>query len=146
MTYSPPTAEQRFVLDHVTRMDELAAAPRFEAATPDMVDAILEGAAALAAGEWAPTNRVGDTNTPKWNDGTVTMPPGFKEAYRAYVDGGWGTIDSDPAFGGQGLPFALGFVVLENLGTANMGFGLCPILTSGAIEAIASHGLSLIHI
>ena len=140
MTYSPPTAEQRFVLDHVTRMDELAAAPRFEAATPDMVDAILEGAAALAAGEWAPTNRVGDTNTPKWNDGTVTMPPGFKEAYRAYVDGGWGTIDSDPAFGGQGLPFALGFVVLENLGTANMGFGLCPILTSGAIEAIASHG------
>jgi len=140
MTYSPPTAEQRFVLDHVTRMDELAAAARFEAATPDMVDAILDGAAALAVGEWAPTNRVGDTNTPKWNDGTVTMPPGFKDAYRAYVDGGWGTIDSDPAFGGQGLPFALGFVVLENLGTANMGFGLCPILTSGAIEAIASHG------
>ncbi len=140
MTFSPPLAEQRFVLDHVTRIDELAAAPRFEAATPDMINAILDGAGALAAGAWAPTNRVGDTNTPKWQDGTVTMPPGFKDAYQAYVEGGWGTIDCEPAFGGQGLPFALGFVVLENLGTANMGFGLCPILTSGAIEALASHG------
>jgi 3-(methylthio)propanoyl-CoA dehydrogenase len=140
MTYSPPLTEQRFVLDTVTRIDELAATARFAAAAPDMVDAILDGAGALAAGEWAPLNKVGDTNNPKWNDGTVTMPPGFKAAYTAYVEGGWGTIDSDPAHGGQGLPFALGFVVLENLGTANMGFNLCPILTSGAIEALASHG------
>jgi 3-(methylthio)propanoyl-CoA dehydrogenase len=140
MTYTPPITEQRFVLDHIVRMSELADTERFAAASPDMVDAILEGAGAFAAGEWAPLNRVGDVNNPKWNDGTVTMPPGFKEAYKAYVDGGWGTIDCEPAFGGQGLPFALGFVVLEDLGTANMGFNLCPLLTSGAIEAIASHG------
>jgi len=140
MTYTPPIAEQRFVLDHVTRIAELAAHARFEAASPDMVDAILEGAGALAAGEWAPTNRTGDTNNPKWSDGNVTMPPGFKDAYKAFVDGGWSTIDCEPEFGGQGLPFALGFVVLENLGTANMGFGLCPILSSGAIEALSAHG------
>ena len=140
MSYKAPITEQRFVLDHVTKIAELAAHPSFEAASPDMIDAILDGAAALAEGEWAPTNRVGDTHNPKWSDGTVTMPPGFKEAYKAYVEGGWGTIDCEPEFGGQGLPFALGFVVLEDLGSANMGFGLCPILTSGAIEAIAAHG------
>ncbi len=140
MTYTPPITEQRFVLDHVVRIAELAESERFAAASPDMVDAILEGAGAFAAGEWAPLNRVGDVNNPKWHDGTVTMPPGFKEAYAAFVEGGWSTIDCDPTFGGQGLPFALGFVVLEDLGTANMGFNLCPILSSGAIEAIASHG------
>ena len=140
MTYTAPIAEQRFVLDHITRIAELAEHPRYAEASPDMVDAILEGAAALAEGEWAPLNRVGDTNNPRWNDGSVTMPPGFKAAYQAYVDGGWGTIDCLPEFGGQGLPFALGFVVLEDLGTANMGFNLCPILTSGAIEALAHHG------
>jgi 3-(methylthio)propanoyl-CoA dehydrogenase len=140
MTYTPPVTEQRFVLDHVVRISELAATDRFAAATPDMIDAILDGAGAFAAGEWAPLNKIGDTHNPKWHDGAVTMPPGFKAAYQAYVDGGWGTIDSDPAHGGQGLPFALSFVVLEDLGTANMGFNLCPILTSGAIEALASHG------
>jgi 3-(methylthio)propanoyl-CoA dehydrogenase len=140
MTYTAPVTEQRFVLDNVTRIAELANHPRFAEATPDMVDAILEGAGQFAAGEWAPLNRVGDTNIPKWSDGAVTMPPGFKAAYQAYVDGGWGTIDCPAEFGGQGLPFSLGFVVLEDLGTANMGFNLCPILTSGAIEALASHG------
>ena len=107
MSYTPPIAEQRFVLDHVTKIDELAAHPAFEAASSDMVDAILDGAGALAAGEWAPTNRVGDTSNPKWSDGSVTMPPGFKEAYKAYVEGGWGTIDCPPEFGGQGLPLSL---------------------------------------
>ncbi len=140
MTYKPPIAEQRFVLDHVVRIAELAAHDRFAAASPDMVDAILEGAGAFAAGEWAPLNRVGDTNNPQWRDGVVTMPPGFRDAYRAYVEGGWGTIDGDPDHGGQGLPFALGFLVSEDLGTANMGFNLCPVLTAGAVEAIAHHG------
>ena len=140
MTYTAPQMEQRFALDHVTGIAELAGDARYAEASPDMVDAILEGAGALAEGEWAPLNRVGDTNNPKWSDGSVTMPPGFKAAYQAYVEGGWGTIDCPPEFGGQGLPFALGFVVLEDLGTANMGFTLCPILTSGAIEALVHHG------
>jgi 3-(methylthio)propanoyl-CoA dehydrogenase len=140
MSYAAPITEQKFVLDHVTRIAELAAFDRFAEATPDMVDAILDGAGAFAAGEWAPLNRVGDTNNPEWKDGGVTMPPGFKAAYQAYVEGGWGTIDCPTEFGGQGLPFSLGFVVLEDLGAANIGFTLCPILTSGAIEALAHHG------
>ncbi len=140
MIFNAPVAEQRFVLEHVARIADLAAAERFAAAEPDMVDAILEGVAALAEGEWAPLNRIGDVENPKWADGEVTMPAGFREAYRAYVKGGWGTIAGPVEFGGQGMPNALGFAVIESLGAANMGFGLCPILTSGAVEALASHG------
>ncbi len=140
MTYTPPIQEQRFVLTHITRIAELAQTERFAAASHDMVDAILEGAGQFAAGEWAPLNRVGDTVHAQWKDGKVTMPPGFREAYQAYVDGGWGTLDGPVAFGGQGLPFALATVVLEDLGSANMAFSLCPMLTVGAIEAIMTHG------
>jgi alkylation response protein AidB-like acyl-CoA dehydrogenase len=140
MTYAAPIAEQRFVLETVTRIGELAETDRFAAASPDMVDAILEGMGALAEGEFAPLNRIGDTNPPRWADGNVTMPPGFKDAYRAYVEGGWGALDGPEAFGGQGLPFSLATIVLEDMGTANMAFNLCPMLTVGAIEAIAKHG------
>ena len=140
MTYTTPIAEQRFVLTHITGIEELASHSRYADATPDMIDAILEGAAQLAMGEWAPLNRVGDVQNPKWADGAVTMPPGFKAAYKAYVDGGWGSVDCAVAHGGQGLPFALATVVLEDMGTANMGFTLCPMLTVGAIEALHTHG------
>jgi 3-(methylthio)propanoyl-CoA dehydrogenase len=140
MTYKAPITEQRFVLDHITRIGDLAQYARYADATPDMVDAILEGAAALAEGEWAPLNRVGDVSNPKWQDGRVTMPTGFKDAYRAYVDGGWGSIDCPTSVGGQGLPFALATIVLEDMGSANMGFNLCPMLTVGAIEALHTHG------
>ena len=133
MTYSPPIAEQRFVLDHVTRIGELGV-------DSDIVDAILEGAGAFAAGEFAPLNRIGDTVGAKWADGTVTMPEGYRAAYRAYVEGGWGSLDGPEGFGGQGLPFSLATVVLEDLGAANMAFTLCPMLTVGAIEAIMTHG------
>ena len=84
MTFTPPITEQRFVLDHIVGLADLASTERFAAAEPDMVDAILEGAAALAAGEWAPLNRIGDQQGAVWTDGTVTLPPGFAEAYRAF--------------------------------------------------------------
>ena len=140
MTYTPPVAEQRFVLDHVVRIGELARSNRFAAASPDMVDAILDGAGAFAAGEYAPLNRVGDTVGARWNDGTVTMPPGFRDAYQAYVASGWGSISGPEHYGGQGLPFALATVVMEDLGSANMGFSLVNMLTPGAIESLIAHG------
>lgn len=140
MTFRPPVTEQRFVLDHVVRMAEITSQDQFAAAESDMVDAILDGAASLAANEWAPLNRVGDTNPPRWDDTVVTMPPGFREAYRAYVEGGWGTIAAPSAFEGQGLPSTLAFAVAESLGAANLGFSLGPMLTQGAIEAIVKHG------
>jgi len=140
MTFTPAVREQRFVLDTVARIGDLAATDRFEAATPDLVDAVLEGAGQFAAGEWAPLNREGDTNGPKWTEQGVKMPAGYPQAYRDYVAGGWGTIGAPADFGGQGLPFVLASAVLETLGTANMGFALAPTLTVGAIEALLHHG------
>ena len=140
MPFTPPTAEQRFVLEEVVRLHELAATDRFAAATPDVIDAVLEGAGQFAAGEWAPLNRVGDTVGAKWTPDGVVMPAGYPQAYKAYVEGGWGTIGVDEAWGGQGLPFAVQTAVLETLGAANMAFALCPTLTVGAIEALAHHG------
>ena len=140
MPFTPPTAEQRFVLDHVVRLPELATTDRFAAATPDVVDAVLDGAGAFAAGEWAPLARVGDTVGAKWTPNGVVMPDGYRAAYQAYVEGGWGTIGVAEEWGGQGLPFALQTAVLETLGGANMAFALCPTLTVGAIEALAHHG------
>ncbi len=133
MPFTPPIAEQRFVLETVTGIGDLGV-------DGDIVDAILEGAGAFAAGEFAPLNRIGDTVGARWADGGVTMPDGFKAAYRAYVAGGWGSLDGPEAFGGQGLPFSLATVVLEDLGAANMAFTLCPMLTVGAIEAVMTHG------
>ncbi|CAN5363908.1 acyl-CoA dehydrogenase [soil metagenome] len=140
MAYTPPTTEQRFVLDHVVRIDELTGHNAFADATPDLIDAIVEGAGAFALGEYAPLNRIGDTVGARWTDGVVTMPAGFREAYHALVENGWGTIVGPKDAGGQGLPFILGTIVLEDLGTANMAFTLCNMLTAGAVEALAVHG------
>ena len=133
MSFTPAIAEQRFVLEHVARIADLGV-------ESDILDAVLEGAGAFAAGEWAPLDRAGDTVGAKWSPEGVTMPDGYRAAYQAYVEGGWGTIGSPEAFGGQGLPFALSTAVLETLGSANMGFALCPTLTVGAIEALTHHG------
>ena len=140
MPFTPALREQRFVLDHVARIADLAATDRFAGATPDIVDAVLEGVGQFAAGEWAPLAREGDVDGPKWTPDGVKMPAGYPQAYRAYVDGGWGTIGAPEAFGGQGLPFVLASAVLETLGSANMGFARAPTLTVGAIEALLHHG------
>ena len=133
MSYIAPIAEQRFVLDHVVRIGELVD-------DADLVGAIVEGAGAFAEGEYAPLNRIGDQVGARWQDGQVIMPDGFKSAYRAFVEGGWGSINGPEAFGGQGLPYALATVIMEDLGSANMGFSLINMLTPGAIEALVSHG------
>ena len=140
MAFKPATKEQRFVLQHVVDVGELAESERFGAAGEDVIDAVLEGAGAFAAGEWAPLNRRGDTVGARLTPDGVKMPEGYIDAYRAYVDGGWGTIGVPEEFGGQGLPFALQTAVLETLGSANMGFALCPTLTVGAIESLVHHG------
>lgn len=138
--FTPATADQRFVLDHVVGIADLAATERFAAASDDVVDAVLEGVGQLAAGEWAPLLRAGDTVGAKWTPDGVVMPQGFVKAYHDYVEGGWGTIGVPEEFGGQGLPFAIQTAVLDTLGSANMGFALAPTLTVGAIEALAHHG------
>ena len=133
MTFRCPVQEQRFVLDHVVRVHELTN-------DADMVEAVLEGAAQFAEGEFAPLDCVGDTEKARWNDGVVTMPSGFHDAYRHFVEGGWGTIAAPTDGGGQGLPLALGAAVMEDLNAANLAFALCPMLSMGAIEALEAHG------
>jgi alkylation response protein AidB-like acyl-CoA dehydrogenase len=140
MAFSAPVAEQNFVLKHIVGIDALAQHARFADATPDMVQAILEGIGAFAEGEFAPLNRIGDTVGARLIDGKVVMPDGFVAAYKSYVANGWGAINAPAEFGGQGLPFSLATVALDSLGGANMAFALCPILSVGAIEAINHHG------
>jgi alkylation response protein AidB-like acyl-CoA dehydrogenase len=140
MAFSAPVAEQNFVLQHIVGIDALAQHARFADATPDMVQAIVEGIGAFAEGEFAPLNRIGDTVGARLVNGKVVMPEGFVAAYKSYVANGWGSINAPAEFGGQGLPFSLATVALDSLGGANMAFALCPILSVGAIEAINHHG------
>ncbi len=140
MDFTPATADQVLAITVNAGIEELAAHPRFAAASPDVVEAVVAGIGEFAAGEFAPLNRIGDTQGAQIKDGVVTLPAGFAEAYQAYVAQGWNAVAGDEAHGGQGLPFTLAANVLENLGSANMAFSLLPMLTVGAIEALAHHG------
>ncbi|MFC0589793.1 acyl-CoA dehydrogenase family protein [Novosphingobium aquiterrae] len=140
MDYTAPTADQVLAITINAGIAELAAHERFAAASPDMVEAIVAGVGQFAAGEFAPLNRKGDMEGATLANGTVTLPGGFAEAYRAYVEQGWNAISGPVDNGGQGLPFALATNVIENLGSANMAFTLLPLLTVGAIEALHHHG------
>jgi alkylation response protein AidB-like acyl-CoA dehydrogenase len=140
MTFSAPTTEQLFVLKTITGIEELASFERFAEATPDLVEAIVEGVGEFAAGEFAPLYRIGDTVGARLIVGAVKMPEGFRDAYQHYVEAGWSALSAPADHGGQGLPFSLATVALDSLGAANMAFALCPILTVGAIEALHHHG------
>ena len=140
MTYKPATQDQLLAIAVNAGIEELARHERFAAAEPDMVEAIAEGIGALAAGEWAPLNRIGDVEGARLDNGVVHLPAGFAEAYAAYVEQGWNAISGPSEFGGQALPFTLACNVLENLGAANMAFSLLPMLTVGVIEALEKHG------
>ncbi len=140
MTYRPATPDQLLAISVNAGIAELASHERFAAAEPDMVEAIADGIGTLAAGEWAPLNRIGDVDGAKLENGVVRLPAGFAEAYAAYAEQGWNAISGPTECGGQGLPYTLAINVLENLGTANMAFALLPMLTVGAIEALEKHG------
>ena len=139
MSYAAPVEHMRFVLECTAGLDRVRALPAFAEVTPDVVAAVLEGAARFAGEVLAPLNvqgdRVGARLTP---DGVVT-PPGFRAAYQRYVADGWNSLGGPPAYGGQGMPFALAAATVEMWGAANMSLALCPELSSGAIAALAEH-------
>ena len=139
MPYAAPLAEQRFVLDCIADLPGLAARPAFANATPDIVEAVLGEAGKLAVNVFAPLNSVGDKVHARLADGVVTLPPGFAEAYKLYIEGGWAGLGVPESHGGQGMPFALAVAVQEQLTSANMAFALCMMLSQGAIEALAAH-------
>ena len=138
--YTPPLAEIRFVLGELCDLGGLGRLPGYEAATPDVVDAVLEEAGRFAANELSPLNQVGDQQGCRLENGVVRTPDGFAAAYRAFVAGGWPGLALPEAYGGQGLPHAVAAAVEEMVHGANFAFGLCPLLTRCAAEALAAHG------
>ena len=130
-----------FNLRHVADLDGLAKLEDFEHVEPDVVDQILAEAARFAEDVIAPLNRVGDTEGARWlDDGSVTTPTGFREAYDAYVQAGWGALSIDPEYGGGGFPHLVGLAVEEMFTAACMSWSLCPLLTQGAINMLGAHG------
>jgi alkylation response protein AidB-like acyl-CoA dehydrogenase len=138
MTFRAPVRDLAFALSTVGHDALIARAyPDLDA---DTVAAVLEAAGAFANDVLAPLNRVGDTQGARYANGAVTAAPGFADAYRAFVADGWNSLSAAPEHGGQGLSKAMELAVFEMVHAANMAFGLCPMLTQGAIEALALHG------
>jgi hypothetical protein len=141
MTYQPPVREHLFLLKEVLEIETLANLPGFSDAPMDLIEQILEEAGRFCAEVLAPLNAVGDKQGCVWRpDGTVTTPPGFKEAYRQLVDGGWPALGAEPAYGGQGLPAVVNLAFNEMSSSANMAFSMYPGLTHGAYSAILAGG------
>src|SRR3954468_11131868 len=134
--YSAPLKDMKFVLKELAGLEQVAKLPGYQEATPDTVDAILADAAKFPSGVLDPLNYSGDQEGSIWKDGSVTTPKGFKQAYRQYVEGGWGALPFGPEWGGQGLPKLVATAVEEMLTSSNMSFSLCPLLTQGAIHAL----------
>jgi len=138
--YAAPLKDITFLLRDVIGLAQITQLPGCEEVTDDLVTPILEEAAKLATNVLSPINRSGDKEGAKWNAGAVTTPAGFKDAYRQYSEGGWSALAGPPKFGGQGLPHIVAIPVSEIIGSANMAFKLCPLLTNGAVEALVQHG------
>ncbi len=140
-TYKAPVDDVRFLLTdvlNIRRYDNLAG---FADASPDVVDAILTEGARLCEEVFAPTNQAGDREgCTRHPDGRVTTPSGFREAYAAFVEGGWMGLPAPVPYGGQGLPGYLNTVMQEFVSSANLALGMYPALTQGAIAALMVHG------
>ena len=139
MSYTAPVKDIAFLLNNVIGLSELAKLEGFEDASPDLVEAILDESAKFTADVLAPLNWVGDQQGSRWSDGDVVTPDGWKEAYAQFIENGWGSLSFPPEFGGQGLPMTVAAAVQEMWHSANMSFGLCPLLTQGAVDAIDHH-------
>ena len=141
-SYRAPLSDMRFVLFDVLGAGPLFARLGFDDATRDIVDAVLEEGARFTETVLAPLNRVGDETGCRYDQatGAVTTPPGFKQAYAQYVEGGWAGLVSPVEFGGQGLPHAAGMPLKEMIDAANLAWGNFPLLSHGATEALLHHG------
>jgi len=140
MTYRAPVKDMLFCMTELAGLDALARLPGFEDAGADTAQAVLEECARFNEEVIAPLNVTGDTQPSTWKDGAVATTPGFKEAFRAFGEGGWQGLQHPVAHGGQGLPKTIGAACSEMLNSANLSFALCPMLTDGAIEAILTAG------
>ncbi|QDO96087.1 acyl-CoA dehydrogenase [Ferrovibrio terrae] len=139
-SYTAPIKDFQFVLHDVLQMEKMSNQLGFTDASRDVVDAVLEEGGKFMSEVTAPLNRVGDLEGCKWENGVVTTPTGFKEAYEKYCEAGWGALTAEEKYGGQGLPHVLGIAMAEIQSSANMAFAMYPGLTHGAYEALLRHG------
>jgi len=138
--YAAPTWDIRFILEELANAPEIFEYPDFAGADIDLMEPLLDEAARFIEDTIAPLNVPGDQHGSIRNDdGSVTTPPGFVEAYSAYVEAGWQSVPFDPAYGGGGFPWIMSIALQEMLNSACMAFALCPLLTQGAIDLIAHH-------
>ena len=140
MSYKAPLKDMLFDIKHLANIEQVAQIPGFEDAGFETAQAVLEECAKFNEGVLSPLNWEGDKNPSSWKDGVVTTTPGFKEAFKQYVEGGWQGLQHPADFGGQGLPKTIGAACGEMLNSANMSFALCPLLSDGAIEALLTAG------
>jgi len=138
--YAAPLKDMKFVLNELAGLEAVGKLPGFEEATPDTVGAILEEAAKFSSEVLDPINYSGDQEGSRWSDGRVVTPKGFRDAYRRFTEGGWNALAFEAQWGGQGLPKLVATPVDEMWTSANMSFSLCPLLTQGAVHALALRG------
>ena len=140
--YKAPLRDMQFVLHELLNAeDHYAKLPAFqENVSRELVDQYLEAAADFCENELSPLNQVGDREGCTWNDGVVTTPTGFKEAYQKYIELGFPSLSAEEQYGGQGLPVSLGNVISEMVGTANWAWGMYPGLSHGAVRTLEHHG------
>ena len=139
MSYTAPVKDIAFALNHIVGLADIAKLEGFEDASPDLIEAVLEESAKFTGDVLAPLNWIGDQQGCQCDDGVVTTPDGWKEAYSQFIENGWGSLSFSPEFGGQGMPLIVAAAVQEMWHSANMSFGLCPLLTQGAVDAIEHH-------
>ena len=135
--YTAPVEDMEFVLREVVEIEKLCNETGLDTSTVDIINTVLDAAGKLAKEEIEPINKTGDSEGLKIDSsGKITTATGFKEAYQHFVEGGWGSLQFSPNYGGQGVPFVVAASVQEMWHSANMSWGLCPLLTQGAVEAI----------
>ena len=139
--YRAPIDDIQYILNDVLQIEKYNNLTGFEDLSPDLLKAILEEGGKLAENVLQPLNQSGDAEgCTRHEDGSVTTPKGFKDAYKQYIDGGWQGITSDPEYGGQGLPYILGIALEEMCVSANHSFNMYPGLTSGVIASLSIAG------
>ncbi|MGH1350024.1 MAG: acyl-CoA dehydrogenase [Methyloligellaceae bacterium] len=140
MTFTSPIDEMLFTLKHIAGVDEIISSNLFPDFDQDLLEAVLNEAGRFANEQLAPLNIKGDEHGAKLVDGKVILPDGWAETYKNWAEGGWASLPGSTEYGGQGLPMSLSLACSELWNSAAMAFGLCPLLTQGAVNALTHYG------